>query len=301
MATQTQEVTQRLAPFQEKFLEDIFAQANALKSSTMPFAPEQMAGLSPQQQQAIATAQQGVGAYQPYMQRAGQSLAQAGAFTQPGAAAQFFNPYENQVVDQTMRDLSRQGAIQQNQLGAQAAGSGAFGGSRMGVAQSELAGRTLDAQARAAGQLRQQGYTQAQQAAAQAAQLANQQAGMYGNLAGQSQAMGVQDINTMLGIGGLTQQQGYTDPVTGQVFTGQAELDLMRRNSLSQQALPYQQIGFLSDLFRGVPALQQTYSQTTTPPPSTSSQLLGLGIAGIGAAGQAGGFGNLFNPNVRPN
>ena len=220
MSTQTQEVTQRLAPFQEKFLEDIFAQAEALKSTTMPFAPEQMAGLSPQQQQAIATAQQGVGAYQPYMQRAGQSLAQAGAFTQPGAAAQFFNPYENQVVDQTMRDIARQGGIQQNQLGAQAAGAGAFGGSRMGVAQSELAGRTLDAQARSAGQLRQQGYAQAQQAASQAAQLSNQQAGMYGNLAGQGQAMGVQDINTLLGICGLTQQQGYTDPVTGQVFAG---------------------------------------------------------------------------------
>jgi len=295
MATQTQEVTQRLAPFQEKFLEDIFAQAEALKFSTMPYAPEQLAGLSPQQQQAVQMAQQGVGAYQPYMDRAGQSLSQAGAFTQPGAASQFFNPYENQVVDQTMRDIARQGAIQQNQLGAQSAGSGAFGGSRMGVAQSELAGRTLDAQARSAGQLRQQGYAQAQQAAQQAAQLSGQQAGMYGNLAGQGQAMGVQDINTMLGIGGLTQQQGYTDPVTGQVFAGQAELDTMRRNDLAQQALPYQQIGFLSDLFRGVPALQQTYSQTTTPPPSTSSQLLGLGIAGLGAYGQANQGRGFYN------
>jgi len=50
----------------------------------------------------------------------------------------------------------------------------------------------------------------------------------------------------------------------------------------------------MSDLFRGVPALQQTYSQSTTPPPSTTSQILGLGIAGLGAAGQAKGFSNLF-------
>ena len=287
MATQTQEVTQRLAPFQEKFLEDIFAQATALKPSTMPYAPEQLAGLSPQQQQAIQAAQQGVGAYQPYLQQAGTALSQAGAFAQPGAAAQFMNPYENQVIQQTMQDIAQQGAMQQNQLGAQAAGAGAFGGSRMGVAQAELAKGTLEQQARSAGQLRQAGYAQAQQAAQQAAQLSGQQAGMYGNLAGQAQGMGVQDINTLLGIGGLTQQQGYTDPITGQMFTGQADLDLQRRNALATQALPYQQIGFLSDIFRGVPALQQTTTAMTTPPPSTSSQLMGLGIAGLGAYGQA--------------
>lgn len=96
------------------------------------------------------------------------------------------------------------------------------------------------------------------------------------------QQMGVQDVNTLLGIGGLQQQQG------------QKALDVERANILAQQALPYQQIGFMSDIFRGVPALQQTYSTTTTPPPSRTSQLLGLGIAGLGAAGQAGGFQKLF-------
>ena len=50
----------------------------------------------------------------------------------------------------------------------------------------------------------------------------------------------------------------------------------------------------MSDIFRGVPALQQTYSTTTTPGPSTGSQMLGLGIAGLGAVGQAGGFNNMF-------
>ena len=102
------------------------------------------------------------------------------------------------------------------------------------------------------------------------------------------QQMGVQDVNTLLGIGGLQQQQG------------QRELDVARANQLAQQALPFQRIGFMSDIFRGVPALQQTYSTTTTPPPSRTSQLLGLGIAGLGAVGSAGGIGNLFNMGVRP-
>ena len=96
------------------------------------------------------------------------------------------------------------------------------------------------------------------------------------------QQMGVQDVNTLLGIGSL--QQGQT----------QRGLDITRANELAQQALPYQQVGFMSDIFRGVPALQQTYSTTRTPPPSTGSQMLGLGIAGLGAVGSAGGFGNFF-------
>jgi hypothetical protein len=260
MATQTQEVTQRLAPFQEQFLADIFAQADALKGTGMPYAPQQLAPLSPEQQQAIQAGTAGVGAYQPYLQTAQQYAA-------PGGVSQFFNPYENQVVQQAMQDINRTGQMQQQQLGAQAVGAGAFGGSRQGVAQAELARATMEQQARTSGQLRQQGYAQAQQAAQNAAQL-------QASLGGQAQQMGVQDINTLLGLGGLTQQ------------TQQQGLDIARQNLLAQQALPYQEIGFLSDIFRGVPALQQTTSSTTTPPPSTSSQLLGLGIAGIGAYGQ---------------
>ena len=94
--------------------------------------------------------------------------------------------------------------------------------------------------------------------------------------------MGVQDINSLMGVGALGQQQA------------QKSLDIARANDLAQQNLPYQQVGFMSDIFRGVPALQQTTATTTAPGPSTSSQLLGLGIAGLGAYGQANqgkGFG----------
>ena len=91
-----------------------------------------------------------------------------------------------------------------------------------------------------------------------------------------------QDINQLLGIGSLQQRQQ------------QAGFDVARANELARQALPYQEIGFFSDLFRGVPALQSTMQTTSAPSPSLGSQLLGLGIAGLGAAGQVGGFGNLF-------
>ena len=154
----------------------------------------------------------------------------------------------------------------------------------------------MDQQARTGAQLRSAGFQQAQNLAQQAAQQQLRQAQLTGQL-GQTvaglgvqtaglgqlgQQMGVQDVNTLLGIGSLQQQQG------------QRQLDIDRANILAEQSLPFQQVGFMSDIFRGVPALQQTFSKTTTPPPSTSSQLLGLAQAGIGAYGlmnQGKGFG----------
>jgi len=283
MATQTVEQTTRLAPFQEDFLADIFAQAEALKQTPMPFAPQQLAALSQDQQDAISLGRAGIGTFQPFLQQAAAALGQSGVFNQPGAATAFMNPFEQAVVDQSMQDIARAGLQQQNQLAGQAAQAGAFGGSRFGIAQQELNRNILDQQARTAAQLRATGFGQAQQAAQRAAQTAGQQAAQFGTLGGQAQQFGAQDINTLLGLGSLQQQ------------SAQAALDIGRQNALARQALPFQQVGFMSDIFRGVPSLQQTSTATTTPPPSTTSQLLGLGIAGLSAAGKAGGFGNLFN------
>ena len=326
MADQTvsQEQTVRLAPFQEEFLSDIFASAKALTGtgSQMPYADQQLAGLSDAQQQAITSAMQGVGSFQPYLQQGSQALGtgiealgtglgtigsaigQAGqAGYTPTSYQEFMDPYTEDVIATTQADIARQGAMQQNQLGAGAVGAGAFGGSRQGIAQGEIARNVMDQQARTGSQLRSQGFAQAQSAAQQAAQQQLRQAQLTGQLGqttgalGQSigqlgtataglgqlgQQMGVQDVNSLLGVGALGQGQA------------QKEFDVARANTLAQQALPYQQIGFMSDIFRGVPALQQTYSTTTQPGPSTGSQMLGLGIAGLGAVGQAGGFQNMF-------
>jgi len=389
MADQTVNQTQiqRLAPFQEEYLTDIFASAKALSGdgSQMPYAAQQVAGLSTPQQSAITNATQGVGAYQPYLQQGSeaigqgigavgtglgavgnalgqlpaaqqgyqnqqaamlqaQALGQAGTQQAQGMTAgadynfdpnsyqDFMNPFMNDVIQQQYQDIQRQGDIQKQGANAQAVGAGAFGGSRQGIQQAEMNRNILDQQSRAGSQLRSAGFQQAQglaqQAASQQAQQQLAQAGQYGQQAGQlgtqgmqgaqgygqtaaglgnlaqltgqlgsttgalgqtvgqlgtataglgqlGQQMGVQDINTLMGAGALQQGQD------------QKAFDVARTNSLAQQALPYQQVGFMSDVFRGVPALQQTYSSTTAPPPSTSSQLMGLGIAGLGAYGMA--------------
>ena len=331
MATQTTEQTVRLAPFQEEFLADIFESAKGITEpgSSMPFAEQQLAGLSQGQRDAIARATAGVGSFEPFLQKGSEAIGQgigavgAGLGTigsaigqtagatydfDPTSYQQFMNPFTEDVIATTQADIARQGQMQQNVLGGQAVGAGAFGGSRQGIAQAEIARNVMDQQARTGAQLRSAGFQQAQNLAQQAAATRAQQALRQAQLTGQlgqttgalgqqigqlgtqtaalgqlGQQLGVQDVNTLLGIGGL--QQGQT----------QKELDVARANELAQEALPFQRIGFLSDIFRGVPALQQTVSRSTTPPPSRSSQLLGLGIAGLGAVGSAGGFGNFFS------
>ena len=309
MATQTVIQEARLPKFQEDFLANIFTSAkNLADDGTMPFAPSKLADLSQGQQQAITSALQGVGSFQPFLQQGAQAIGQgigqlgtaqqyvAGAGFSPTDYQQFMDPYTEDVIAATQADIARQGAMQQNQLGASAVGAGAFGGSRQGIAQGEIARNVMDQQARTGAQLRSQGFAQAQNLAQQAAQQQLKQAQLTGQL-GQTvaglgsqtaalgqlgQQMGVQDINTLLGIGGLQQGQA------------QKQLDIDKQNILAEEALPFQKIGFLSDIFKGVPSLQQTATTTSMPRPSTSSQLLGLGIAGLGAVGQAGGFNKFF-------
>lgn len=257
----TQEVVTRLPAYQEDFLKSIFDSAAAMRGVPMPYAPQQVAGLGQGQQMAMDRVMGGLGQYEPYLQ-------QAAAMAGPGGAEQYMNPYTSQVVDQTLADIARSGNIQRTRQNAQAVGAGAFGGSRAAIADAELTRNVMDQQTRAAGALRNQGFQQAQQAAQRGAQL-------YGQLGQFAQQANVQDINTLLGIGSL--EQGYT----------QSMLDAQRQNELAMQSQPYQQIGFMSDIFRGVPSMQQTYSNTVADKPSRSSQLLGLGIAGLGAYGQA--------------
>jgi len=299
MATQTVDQTQtvRLAPFQEKFLADIFKSAEALTGtgSQMPFARQELEGLSEGQRAAIANALGGIGSFAPFLQQGSQAInqgivgAQGASFT-PTDFRQFMNPFMEDVIQKQYEDIASEGAKQANQAAASAVGSGAFGGSRQAVLQGEIAANIADQQARTGAQLRSAGFQQAQNLAQQAAQQQLRQAQLAGQL-GVSQAglgqlgqqMGVQDINTLLGIGSLQQQQG------------QRQRDVDRANILAEQALPFQQVGFLSDIFRGVPALQQTFTTRTQPGPDRTSQLLGLGIAGLGAYGMANrGTGNFF-------
>ena len=275
----------------------------------------------------------------------------------PAMAQQFMNPYQQQVIDEALKQINRQGQIQQQNLAAQAVKSGAFGGTREGVQRAELGRNLAEAQNQAIIGGLQQGYGQALGAAQQAfesqrqrqlatgqalagigqaqsqqgvlgAGLLGQQAGLLGQQAqlqsgiaqgigslGAQQAqtglglagglaqvgqglggIGIQqaqlgtsaqqlaqgDINTYLGLGGLQQQ------------TAQNQLDAARATELQKTMMPYQQLGFLSDIYKGAPSSSSTLTGMTAPSTSPLLQAAGLGMAAIGTAAgakQAGLFG----------
>ena len=101
------------------------------------------------------------------------------------------SPYQQEVLDTTRQELERQLQAQQARLGA-GAGS-AFGGGRFGIAEGELAASGARGIASTLANLRQQGFTRAQDAAARAlgqqlqiGQAAQGQAGQNLGLLGQA-------------------------------------------------------------------------------------------------------------------
>ena len=261
-----------------------------------------------------------------YQTAAGEGLlASAGTFDPSTQVSNFYNPYEENVIQQTMQDIADQGAIQQQQARANAVSSGAFGGSRSGIMESELAKNMLREQGRAAGNLRNQGYGAAQAAAQQAfentqnrrmqasqgignlginyGQLSQADVGQMqsigqglGGFANQYAGLGAQSANLGLqqaGLGEMAQRSNLSDIQTltgiGAMQRGQqqAVLDATRNSNVERLAAPYQQLGFLSDMARGTPTSQSTISSRNSQDPSTAQQVLGLGIAGLGAIGGA--------------
>lgn len=283
MAVATQEVTTRLPEFQEQFVANLLTSAQNLfkpvseggKGLSLPFVEQQLAGLSEGQQQAISSAMSGVGAYQPFLEQAQGAIGEAAELMSPDAYKQFMDPYLDDVVQRAQDDIGRQGQVQGRRADAAAVNQGAFGGSRSAVLQGEIGRNTLEQQARTGERLRSAGFTQASNLAQQAAGAKMAQAQGIAGLGQLGQQMAGQDISTLLGIGGLQQGQA------------QQALNVDQANALAQQQLPFQQLGFLGDIFRGVPALQQQTTQTYTPPPNIFSQ--GIGLLGAGL------YGGLFN------
>jgi hypothetical protein len=206
------------------------------------------------------------------------------------------SPYMQQVVDINKREAQRQADIAGTQRGAKAAGAGAFGGARQAIenaeAQRNLAMQMGDIQNKGT----QDAYSQAmsqfnaeQQQAQQAAQLREQSSqygaglGMQGGqlalgAAGQLGTLGGQYTGQMLDINKLQNQYGGQQQQQVQNILGAQYQDF-----LNAQQRPYQQLGFMSDMIRGLPLTQQSQSMFT-PPPSTTSQAIGLGTAALGAS-----------------
>jgi hypothetical protein len=207
------------------------------------------------------------------------------------------NPYMQGVVERQQQDATRQAAIAGQAQQAQAARSGAFGGSGDYLMRGQAAGNL----ARQKGDIQAQGLNNAYQQAMGQYNTQNQlnaQQQQFGA------GLGLQGLQTALsgaqGLGQLGQQQ-YTQNMginalqnqygLQQQAQMQKDIDTKYGDYLNYQNYPYKQLGFMSDIIRGAP-LTQTGSSVYQAPPSTAQNIasLGLGAAGISKLMANGGL-----------
>jgi hypothetical protein len=316
--TQVQQNQIGFAPEIAPYAQQVLGQAQALTdTSTNPymqyqgertaqFAPMQMQSYenaammqtSPQLKDATALAgQAGLGAlntsftYNPY---------QTKSFTSPGMAESYMSPYMSNVVARQQQDAQRQAALAEQGLNAQAARSGAFGGSgnylMRGQAAGNLARQKNDIMAQGQQAAYQQGMGQfnAEQAAtANAAQL-NAQQGQFGaGLGLQGLQTALTGANALGNLGGAQYQQNMginalqNQYGLQQQAQMQRDIDTKYQDYLNYQNYPYKQLGFMSDIIRGAP-LTQTGSALYQAPPSTAQNIMSLGLGAAGIAKVAG-------------
>jgi len=183
-------------------------------------------------QQAMGTTQSGLGFTPRQIGAVGYAPAQiAGTNLQP-----YTNPYETQVVGQSLADLERSRQMQQNIGGAQATRAGAFGGSRHGIAEAETNRAFAEQAARTASGLRQQGYQTALDLAGQdvGAQTAASRFGAEQLASAQSQNLAAQQAAMGTRLGAASQLAGLGQQAFG---TGQAIQQQQMQQGLMQQGL----------------------------------------------------------------
>jgi hypothetical protein len=297
MATQTTQTQVIIPEYIEKPTEILANELLAQAQQPLTVPQQQVIGFSPTQQSAMNLAFQGIGSYQPFLdaaqaaQTAGLGTIGAGAQTVAGAQFvpteatldRFRDPYQRFVTDEAIKEIDRQAAMAQNQLAGQAVKAGAFGGSRFGIQQSELARNAADLKSRRVFEDLSRNFQQAQ-AAARAAnqqriqagqvfgQLGRGASGIGGAMAGlgaQTQQLAGQDVQQLMGIGGLQQQLAQT------------ALNVDYQNRLNLQNAPFQQLSTAAGILQQL-SPQTVGQQTIAPLPQTNPFAQAAGIVGTG-------------------
>ena len=263
---------------QFKARQDAAQQFNIRQQSLAGLAP-QVAGRDTLQSLAELKALQGIGSFEPALQRAQAQIAgiPTGAMTTQ-EAQQFMSPYQSQVIDATLAEFDRNRAIQEQNIRDQQTRLGVLGAGRAGVQLAEFGTGAARERALLQAGLLQQGFNQAQSARQQDIanrfNLAQAESGIAGILPQLQRA----DVSQLGTLGALNQAQE------------QARLDASREAARQAAFLPAQELdryaAQVTGLMGGYPGQTQ---QTITPNPTPLQTALGVGttLAGIyGALGQ---------------
>ena len=174
----------------------------------------------------------------------------------PQAYKDYMSPYQQEVIDTSLAAMDREQQKGLAGIRQRAAQAGAFGGGREAASIGEYQATGDIARAMSEANLRQQGFQQAQAAAAG-------------------------DLVARQGLGTYQSQMGGQQRQLDQARLA-ADQEAARETAFAD----YTQLGLvgpqLASVIGGFPAATQVQS---TPPPSATQQLLGLGIGAAGLMG----------------
>ena len=249
---------------------------------------QQVAGLSPLQQQAAqqAATQAGLGAltfdpsgavssvgqgtgiagFQPF-------LSAAAGLAGPQAFQPFMSPFQQQVIDTSLQAFERERAAGRQKIADDAIMAGAFGGGREGVQRGVYDAETAAQMARLEADLRSQGFQRAQDQAAQAFGQQTDLARLQPEL-----AQGLQRALSGFGTTSQAQQQQV--------------LDADRMNRQAQEEQFRDQLREFADLFGTLKTgVRGQTTQDFEPAPSRLQGILGAGTM-LGSV--LGGLGSIL-------
>ena len=205
----------------------------------------------------------------------------------------YMNPYQQSVID-IAQDAAREQSLRAgNLIAGEAAASGGLGGYREGIMQSEresaLTKQIADIQAMGSAE----NYAQAQAAYSQDR---NARLGAIGiDQATRQGQLGAAEQLGSLGLAGQTAEIQRMDQL-GQAGTARQAMQQQVYDSGYQEfqdqlAYPRQNISFYQQALRGMPITPGQQVSTYAPTPSAASQMLGMGLGGLGLYQAMGGMG----------
>jgi hypothetical protein len=196
----------------------------------------------------------------------------------PQAYQQYMSPYQQDVIGTTLQEYDIQAQKGLPGLAAQAISAGAFGGGREGVQRAEYQSASDRNRAALQAQLLQQGYGQAQQAAAQAF--------------GQQQQLAAGQMGLASAYPSLLGQQIASYSTLGAQQQAQEQARLQAQQNLAYQQA-YQPLQAAQTFGQGVTGLIAGYpGQTRTQIDPSPSALQ----TGLSAASTLAGIYRAFNP-----
>ena len=222
------------------------------------------------------------------------------SFTDAGTAAKYMSPYRENVLDLQNKALERQASIDKEKRGAQAARSGAFGGSRQGIENAEAQRNLAMLKNTNTAQGLQESYAQAmqqfnaEQGYGLQGQIANQQAGLTVGQQNLGANLGVQQLGTQTGtqmaLANLSNEQQAAlanQALKGQYGLTQGQFDQGANMQTSAQA---QQTALANAAAKNA-AAQFTAGQNLASAQTAAQYGLGADQLKLQASGQLGVLG----------